>query len=89
MSSPLCYLAGLIVLYTAWLIYSNAKRIQKKFFLADGVKLDDLTNFPSSTISSDGNYKKDIDKANTNSTGVTTSTNSLLGRNRKSAVENV
>lgn len=33
------------VIFTAYLIYSNARRIQKKFDLLEYVKLDDLTKF--------------------------------------------
>lgn len=43
MDYPIACLAATVVLYTAWLIYSNATRIQRKFHLADTVRLDDLT----------------------------------------------
>lgn len=48
MEYPVSLVASAIVLYTAWLIYMNAIRIQKKFFLLDAVRLDDLTKFPTS-----------------------------------------
>jgi hypothetical protein len=49
MDPLIAYLAAFVVLFTAWLIYSNALRIQKKFYLSDAVRLDDLTKYPSST----------------------------------------
>ncbi len=51
MEYPVSLVAGGIVLYTAWLIYMNALRIQKKFYLVEAVRLDDLTNFPTNSTS--------------------------------------
>jgi hypothetical protein len=45
MENPTSLIASAIVLFTAWMIYSNAQRIQRKFFLAEAVRLDDLTRF--------------------------------------------
>jgi hypothetical protein len=47
MSMPINFVAATMVLYTAYLIYGNAIRIQKKFHMADVVRLDDLTAFPT------------------------------------------
>lgn len=47
MSMPINFVAATMVLYTAYLIYGNAIRIQKKFHMADVVRLDDLTAFPA------------------------------------------
>ena len=48
MESPINYLSSAIVLYTAYVIYTNATRIQKRFAIGDKdtVRLDDLTNYP-------------------------------------------
>jgi hypothetical protein len=48
MEHPINLVASVIVLYTAWMIYWNAVRIQKKFFLVEYVRLDDLTKYPQS-----------------------------------------
>lgn len=77
MEYPTSIIASLIVLYTAWMIYNNANRIQKKFFLAEAVRLDDLTSYPNSFSSTTMN-------SNNTNTGNNSSNNS---RNRKSALE--
>ena len=45
MDYPLSLLGVAIVLYIAWIIASNSLRIQKRFFLAETVRLDDLTQY--------------------------------------------
>jgi hypothetical protein len=45
MEFPVSLVAMGVVLYTAWLIYTNATRIQRAFFLTEAVKLDDLTKY--------------------------------------------
>lgn len=50
MEFPTSIVASGVVLYTAWLIYNNAVRIQNKFHLADTVRLDDLTRYPSGDV---------------------------------------
>lgn len=45
MDHPVSYVTSAIMVYTAWLIYSNAKRIQAKFLLTEFVRLDDLTTY--------------------------------------------
>lgn len=47
MDFPFVLLPLSVVFYTCWMIASNALRIQKKFFLTDTVRLDDLTKFPT------------------------------------------
>jgi hypothetical protein len=42
---PLSFLGCAIFLFTGYLIYNHAIRIQKKFMLSDAVVLDDLTSF--------------------------------------------
>ena len=73
MDSPYSYFASGIVVYTAWLIYSNAIRIQKKFQLMEAVRLDDLTNF---------NASNQISAVNDNEKGKNSAA-AFLGRNRK------
>lgn len=75
MDSPINIIAGGIVLTTAWLIYSNAIRIQKKFLLTDAVRLDDLTSFPARGGGSNANG--DIEKG------------SLLGNRNRKGQDNV
>jgi len=60
MSSPINFLAASMVLFTAYMIYSNALRIQKKFHLTDAVRLDDLTAFPTTTTLSTAATSKDL-----------------------------
>jgi hypothetical protein len=84
MQPPASFIASFIVLYTAWLIYSNAKRIQKKFVLVEAVRLDDLTNYPTNNKSSLLDPTDDL-----SSPQRTSSNGNLFGRSRKSAVENV
>ena len=55
MDYPTNFIAGGMVLYTAWLIYGNAIRIQKRFHLSDVVRLDDLTAFPGSHNNNNNN----------------------------------
>lgn len=45
MDYPMSLICGGILVYTCWLIYSNAKRIQAKFALGEAVRLDDLTSY--------------------------------------------
>lgn len=49
MEYPVSVLAMTIVLFTAWLIFSNSLRIQRKFILIEAVRLDDLTKTPVTT----------------------------------------
>lgn len=53
MKMPYCFIAIGIVLYTAWLIYSNAVRIQNKFQVVGTVVLDDLTSFHAMNLHRD------------------------------------
>jgi hypothetical protein len=46
MDFPFVILPLGIVLYTCWMIASNALRIQKRFHVANTIRLDDLTKFP-------------------------------------------
>jgi hypothetical protein len=76
MEPPVSFLAMGIVLFTAWTIYSNSIRIQRKFNLSETVRLDDLTTHnktPAST-SENGSGKQ--------------SGNSFFGR-KKATVDNV
>ena len=45
MENPTSTIASIIVLFTAWTIYSNATRIQRKFLITETIRLDDLTRF--------------------------------------------
>lgn len=74
MEPPVSFVCASILLYTCWMIYSNARRIQAKFALNDTVRLDDLTSYNINRSSS---------------TNGSAANASLLGRNRKNAVENV
>jgi len=77
MEPPVSFICAGILVYTLWLIFSNARRIQAKFALGDNaVRLDDLTSYHVG-----GSARSPKDQQST----------SLLGggRNRKSAVENV
>ena len=40
MDAPTCYIACFIVLYCAYLIYTNSRRIWAKFTLKDAIRLD-------------------------------------------------
>jgi len=64
MEFPTSLLACCVVLYTAWLIYYNAYRIQNKFHLADAVRLDDLTKIPNGNQSQRSYYDADHDVNN-------------------------
>lgn len=75
MDPPISYLCASILVYTCWLIYSNARRIQTKFALTDTVRLDDLTSY---------NIKRSNSQQGTNSPS---SSASLLGRNRKNVAD--
>jgi hypothetical protein len=72
---PVSYVCASILVYTCWLIYSNARRIQTKFALTDTVRLDDLTSY---------NIKRSNSQQGTNSPS---SSASLLGRNRKNVAD--
>lgn len=54
MEYPVSIFAMTIVLFTAWLIFSNSMRIQRKFILIDAVRLDDLTKTPVTNGSTSG-----------------------------------
>lgn len=45
MDFPFSFLCASILVYTCWLIYSNARRIQTKFAVVEAVRLDDLTSY--------------------------------------------
>jgi hypothetical protein len=75
MDFPVSLLAVAIVIYAAWIIVSNSIRIQKKFFLAEAVRLDDLTQYSSSLWN---NSNTVVDKGDTIS---------LLGPRKKSPNE--
>jgi hypothetical protein len=70
MDFSVALVTGSIVMYTLWLIYTNAKRIQTKFLLTDTVRLDDLTSYTAKNSSTVANGSV---------------TSSLLGRSRKNA----
>lgn len=52
MDFPISIIAIIIVLYAAYIIFSNSIRIQNKFMLTDAVRLDDLTQYASSSTKS-------------------------------------
>lgn len=88
MEYPINFAAAAIVLYTAYLIYANATRIQKKFHLIDAVRLDDLTAFPTSNNSSGSSSR--INNMNTSASSVdvehlSSSSSSLLGHRVRNA----
>ncbi|RYG99010.1 hypothetical protein EON65_50775 [archaeon] len=83
MDSFVACLASLFVLYTAWMIYANATRIQKKFFISEGVRLDDLTNYPA--LSLDANSK--IPTNNTSTTPLNGTNSSVVGRRSKNVMD--
>jgi hypothetical protein len=59
MDSPVSFICIIFVVYAAWLIYSNASRIMKKFVVEEAVRLDDLTHFntmPTNTVKSKEGY---------------------------------
>ena len=99
MEFPMSFIASLIVLFTAWQIFSNARRIQKRFLLTETVRLDDLTNYPPATKIPLNDNKKDeayltslpLLSANT-TTSIKNNSSSqysiLTGRNRNK-IENV
>ncbi len=84
MEHPISLFASAIVLVTAWIIYSNATRIQRKFFVAEAIRLDDLTRFPTKGGGStkDLTFQNEVDNTN----GLRENSG---GRNRKSAFEMV
>ena len=45
MDAPVAAITASIVVYTLWLIFTNARRIQTKFAITDVVRLDDLTHY--------------------------------------------
>lgn len=76
MDFPISLVCAGILIYTCWLIYSNAKRIQAKFAMteSEAVRLDDLTSY---------NMKR------SGSQNTISSSASLLGRGKKPAIERV
>ena len=48
MDFPVSFIAVGIVLYAMWIIGSNSMRIQRKFYMSETVRLDDLTQYSSS-----------------------------------------
>lgn len=88
MEYPTSLVASCVVLFTAWMIYNNANRIQKKFQLVEAVRLDDLTSYPNSFSAAEKQQiieRNDAFLANSNS-------NMHIGangnsRNRKSALD--
>lgn len=87
MSWPINFIAATMVLYTAYLIYTNATRIQRKFHMADVVRLDDLTAFPTNGTAP-GNGRGHSISAATTSTELdghsSSSSSSLLGHRGRS-----
>ena len=83
MDFPVSVFGAGIVVYTLWMIYSNARRIQNKFAMNDVVRLDDLTSYNTSGI------KKSNSNVAMASNSQPSSSFSLLGRSRKSADESV
>ena len=91
MEYPISLLAASFVLFTAYQIFSNARRIQKRFLLTETVRLDDLTNYPPVTLPLHDNKKEEAYLAalpllnNNNSTMANSSSSQysiLTGRNR-------
>lgn len=76
MEAPVSFFCAGILVYTLWLIFSNARRIQTKFALGDSaVRLDDLTS-----------YHVGGGRPNTPNGSMASS---LLGRNRKTINDDV
>lgn len=82
MDYPINIMASCGVLFTAWLIYNNAVRIQKKFFFSQAVRLDDLTNFPTPELTK--LIEEELSNPNNNS-----SSGKTTGRSRKGFLDSV
>jgi hypothetical protein len=79
MDFPVSIVAASMVLFAGWNIYGHATRIQKKFYLSEAVRLDDLTSFPSTSMTvSTSDYPKDLNSSKANTRG---SKKSLLADN--------
>jgi hypothetical protein len=89
MEHPISLFASIIVLFTAWIIYSNATRIQRKFFIAEAIRLDDLTRFPTKHDPRSPINSKEITMHGENEGGSSNALRENGGRNRKSAFEMV
>jgi hypothetical protein len=50
---PVNIIVSVVIIYSSWMIYSNATRIQKKFFLGETVQLEDLTKYTHTADSLD------------------------------------
>jgi hypothetical protein len=73
MDKEAAFIAISTVLFTAYMIYSNAIRIQKKFMLQEFVKLDDLTKYHPAAADAAVNKGEQRDDLESN--------HSLLGKN--------
>jgi hypothetical protein len=91
MDFPGSIVASGVVVYTAWMIYCNATRIQKKFYLAEAVRLDDLTKYSTASQSHSLMSESDSDRRNsydnTSSSSSTLLGNNSTSRSRKSMLE--
>ena len=87
MEHPIDLLASGIVLFTAYMIYTNALRIQKKFFIAEAVRLDDLTRFHPNNVESKSLLKPDDSDmiGNNNNNNNSNNSNNSSNRMRKGA----
>jgi hypothetical protein len=45
MDTPVAIICATVLVYTAYMIYTNAIRIQNKFMMTESVRLDDLTRY--------------------------------------------
>lgn len=73
MDPPVAAVTASMVVYTLWLIFTNARRIQNKFVINDAVRLDDLTHYKV------GN----LQQSNHGSSSSLITMSSVGGRNRK------
>lgn len=53
MDSTLATFSTILITYSMWIIYTNSKRITKKFQLVQATRLDDLTGYPADGESND------------------------------------
>ena len=56
MDSTLATFSTIMITYSMWIIYTNSKRITKKFQLVQATRLDDLTGYPT-----DGETQDDVE----------------------------
>eukprot|EP00428_Durinskia_dybowskii_P081447 CAMPEP_0170421542 /NCGR_PEP_ID=MMETSP0117_2-20130122/35954_1 /TAXON_ID=400756 /ORGANISM="Durinskia baltica, Strain CSIRO CS-38" /LENGTH=192 /DNA_ID=CAMNT_0010680099 /DNA_START=32 /DNA_END=610 /DNA_ORIENTATION=- len=84
MDQPAAVLCSMIVVYTLWMIYTNARRIQTKFDLSETVRLDDLTSY---NVHRNASTSPMAIAGTSSSNGQTSSSSSLLGRSRKSLAD--